>query len=116
MPGSRRMSASGIGSDFSARGLRGPPGRSISAAANIRNEPMNAGREQPLRRRNAGVAADIAHDIGAEPLPDRIGDHVVADIALERARRRIGGAQHLLADHQHQVAEPEQRGEDQQAR
>ena len=52
--------------------------------------------------------------IGAEPLPDRIGDHVVADVALERARRRIGGAQDLLADDQHQVAEAEQRGEDQQ--
>ena len=39
MPGRRRMSRSGIGSDFSTFGLRGPPGRSISDAANITNEP-----------------------------------------------------------------------------
>ena len=116
MSGSCRISFSGIGGAPSASCLRGPSGRSISAVGEHHERADERRGEQELRRRNAGVAADQADDIGSEPLPDRVGDHVVADIALQRSRRRIGRAQHLLADHQHQVAEPEQRREDQKAR
>ena len=74
-------------------------------------------RKQKLRRRHAGRAAGQRDDVGADALPRRIGDHVIADGALHRARTGAAPrALDLLADHEQQMRGADDRGGNQNPR
>ena len=66
--------------------------------------------EQESGRRQRGRASERAHDERAQPLPDRGGDHVVAERGFAAAGAARAHRQHLMAGHAEHVTETEQHG------
>jgi hypothetical protein len=65
--------------------------------------------EQASGRRQRRRSADPGDQIRAEPLPDRTGDDVIAEGSIAAARPGTTDTQHLLACHDEDVRNAEQR-------
>ena len=85
-------------------------------AAAVASEASESAKAMPNNSPVGGSVADAARPgdhIGAESLPDGTGHKIIAEYRVAAARSGAADAQHLLAGHQEQMRDAEQRREQQ---